>query len=234
MNTEKKIIYGALASVRFALFNFITEKLKAIEVAYNESRVGLFFYCNENLTSEEFEIFKVEFEAEFTDKFDDVITKYYGKNVQYTIDSYIIYLKSSNQLCKKGYLAYKVYEPGEFDRDDYLFPDNFNMDIIEIYGSLLRPRILFACQKILINRIEKNLREIDFDYDEKSIWLYFYYDNKITELNRSLTNAAVQEFIQFFPGHNVDFKILLSSDINKYELGHDWQGAFSRGKSKND
>lgn len=129
---------------------------------------------------------------------------------------------------KNGCLAYKIYEPDKFDKSDYFFPENFKEDLLKLYQKPLRVTFFIAAQKALLNRIESNLREIDVAFNEKIIYLYFYYDENITELNRLLANEAVEEIKLSFPDYKFDFKILLSHELKTYVSKFDWTCIFGR------
>jgi len=231
MNYEKKNVYDMLMSARFALSGEVPSYLRALVVKYSKDFLfDLFFYYHGEISEDQKDHLAIDIEGEFFDAIFDRVTESYGSDVQFKIETHLVRLDEPAPIPKTGYLAYKRYEPGKFDHKDYLFPDHFKEDFTEEWGSNLRPLILISAQKVLLNRVEENLREVIFAWDDKNIRLYFYYDNAITELNRSLAQAAADEFIRSFPNHKLEFKILLSDELDKLSSEHDWSAVFSRGK----
>lgn len=234
MNDEKKLLYDVLISAQWALFGLTPNFLRAITVKCSGFKVDLIFYCDGELSEHDKELITTDICGEFSDGIDSVVMSSFGKEIfdkLFEWKHYIIRFDYPNLIPKDGYLAYKRYEPGQFSRSDYLFPEDFQNDLRLEYGSNLRPLILISSQKALLNRLENNLREVDVAWDDKTIWLYFYYDNIITALNRSFASAAAEEFMQSFPHHKLEFKILLSDELDKYVSAHDWVSVFFRGNS---
>jgi hypothetical protein len=233
MNDEKKFLYDVLISTQWALLGLTPNFLRAIIVKCSGFKADLVFYCDGELSEQDKEFITIDICGEFSDGIDSTVMGSFGKDVFYKFfdwKHHIIRLDYPTALPKDGYLAYKRYESGKFDHNDYLFPEHFKEDLTEEWGSNLRPLILISSQKALLNRVEENLRKVLFAWDDKNIWLYFYYDNAITDFNHSLAQAAADEFMQSFPDHKLEFKILLSDELDKLSSEHDWSAAFSRGK----
>lgn len=232
MNYEKKNIYDALISARFALSGDVPFYLRALVVKCSKNFLfDLFFYYHGEISEDQRDHLAIDIEGEFFDAIFGIIEKSHGLDAQFKIETHLVRLDEPAPIPKTGYLVYKRYELGKFDHNDYLFPNHFKEDLTEEYGSNLRPLILISSQKALLNRVEENLRKVLFAWDDKTIWLYFYYDNTITDLNRFLASATAEEFMQSFPHHKLEFKILLSDELNKSSSDHDWSTLFLRGNS---
>ncbi len=184
-------IYNVLITLQCALVNCVPPTLRAITVDIDETKHNLIpiFYFDEEITGELL----------------DMVTTLLTEVDTYTIQHYFISLDVVELGFKKtipirGRLAFLRYEPIlpliTRENRSFLLQDSFPAHAI----------YRLDMQEALLGKVTPALRNVSVaaDPEQKKLIAHFIYDGEISELDRKLATAAIEDSRISFPDYEMD------------------------------
>ena len=178
-----------MLSSQTALVGAVTPNLRAVTINLNEKKkeVVIFFFYDEEINEKLFDLVSTVI-AEITIPY------------EYIWDEHITTLKCPEKIPEKGFLVYHRKESG-IENNIKKIKETFQLPYTEekyFWGNVNR-----AIQNALLGCITPNIREIAINSSENFIYVHFYYQGEIKEMDKNNMNQIMNIFCRSFPSYYI-------------------------------
>ncbi|HSX11342.1 MAG TPA: hypothetical protein VLF94_06490 [Chlamydiales bacterium] len=188
-------IYDFLLSLQNCLGNCVSPELRAVTFIINEKKRGVYLCF----------LYDTEITEELEEEVSILLLEVNTHSSELEFRGYeVIQWDSSKLIPMQGGMAFLRYEKTlpSFERKSHAFllrEEDFP------HHAIYR----LDMQQALLGRVTPALRHVgvDADSDRKKLIAHFIYDGEISELNRQLALAAIQDSRISFPDFEMDFFI---------------------------
>lgn len=185
----------ALFSMSVGLLSEVTPPLRAASIKWDDESVQLFFYYDGEISEDEIDSISCVST--------EVIASF-SENIQLK-DDVILRIDYPKPIPHQGELVYYRKEPMSPAQRAQLYtryPSYKGLDSQNHIEEIL------TLNRALWGRVSPQLRKAVISWNNRKGLLVFYYDGKISEEDRQLSESVRNEFLDYYPDYELQLEII--------------------------